>query len=274
MRTLSLVLSYKGTHYAGWQWQENALTIQQVVTQTLEKICGEKISLNGCSRTDAGVHAKRHISSFRTSCKIPVDKLPLALNALLPEDIVCLEAKEETEDFHARFDAKGKQYSYYIYVGDLKNPFTFEYAAEAPFARKKSLNLESMRLAGKILEGKHDFKCFQAVGAQTKTTVRTLYAVEVDYVHHPLIEQEKGCEEKTDYLRVRVRGDGFLYNMVRIIAGTLLYVGLGKLNLEQIRTMLEQKDRTLAGKTMQAKGLFLDEVYYEKGEEKNETSIT
>lgn len=267
MRTLSITLAYQGTAYAGWQIQSNAMTVQACVTQALEKICQETIHLQGCSRTDAGVHAKEHISSFRTHCTIPVEKLPLALNALLPEDIVCLDAQERPEHFHARFDAKGKQYSYYMYLGTYKNPFTFHYAAPIPFSKKQQLNLNAMREAAQVLQGTHDFRCFQAVGAQTKTTVRTLYAVHVDYVQSPL--ENPSCEnallEEALYLRIRVRGDGFLYNMVRIIAGTLLYVGLGKLTVEQVQTLLNKKDRTLAGKTMPAQGLFLDRVYYEEG---------
>lgn len=261
-KKFALTLAYDGKAYAGWQWQENAPSIQQTLTLALEKICKEKIVLHGSSRTDAGVHARGHVSHFQTSCQIPADKLPLALNALLPEDIACLHAKEVEDDFHARFDAKAKQYSYYMYLGRQKSPFFSPYAAVLPFAYKEQLQWEKMKEACEVLKGTHDFLCFQASGAQTKTSIRTLYALEIEEVASPFDEASTSLQK--DFLRIRVCGDGFLYNMVRILAGTLLYVGLGKMSVEDVKALLEHKNRKKAGKTMPPQGLFLDKVFYEE----------
>lgn len=244
MRKLALLLEWDGTTYAGWQFQENALTIQATVEKALYKICGEEIRLSGCSRTDAGVHAWGHVSHFVTRCPIPVDRLPLALNALLPDSISCRSAAEVDADFHARFQTTGKQYSYYIYNSSMPSALYGRYA----YHEARPLDLAAMRAAAKIIEGRHDFVCFMAAGGQVKTTVRTIYELRI--------------EPKGKQLRFVVRGDGFLYNMVRIIAGTLLYVGLGKLSVADVEQILDCGRRSLAGKTLPACGLFLDEVYY------------
>lgn len=243
-RTIALLLEWDGTAYAGWQYQENAPSIQGKVEKALTKICGESIRLHGCSRTDAGVHAWGHVSHFKTRCTIPVDRLPVALNTLLPQDISCRDAAVVKDDFHARFQTIGKQYSYYIYNFSRPSALQQRYA----YHEKRPLDLQAMMLAAQKIEGKHDFICFMAAGGQAKTTVRTIYSLKL--------------EQTGKRLRFIVRGDGFLYNMVRIIAGTLLYVGLGKLSVADIEQILRSGQRSLAGKTLPACGLFLDEVTY------------
>ncbi len=240
----ALLLQFDGTSYAGWQRQANARSVQGTLEACLKKLCKEEITVIGCSRTDAGVHAKQHISHFDSSCTVPEEKLHLALGTLLPEDISVLDAKVVPADFHARFGTSGKQYSYYIWNDRKKSALLSRYSLH----ESRPLDLEAMRLAASYLVGKKDFRCFMATGSSAKTTVRTLYRVAV--------------EEQGSLLRIVVSGDGFLYNMVRIISGTLLYIGLGKLAPEDVRHMLETGDRTLAGKTLAPQGLFLDEVYY------------
>ncbi len=240
----ALLLQFDGTSYAGWQRQANAKSVQGTVEACLAKLCHEKITLIGCSRTDAGVHARHHISHFDSACTVPEDRLYLALGTLLPEDISVLDAKVVPDHFHARFGTSGKQYSYYIWNDRKKSALLSRYSLH----ESRDLDLEAMREGASLLVGKKDFRCFMASGSSAKTTVRTLHKVELE-ANGPL-------------LRLIVAGDGFLYNMVRIIAGTLLYIGLGKLEPHDVQVMLETGDRTLAGKTLAPQGLFLDEVYY------------
>lgn len=242
---LALRTEWDGTGYAGWQFQDNARSLQECLEKALGKLYKGPIRVHGSSRTDAGVHAWGHVCHFDAPSGIPLDRLPLALNSLLPDDIAVQEAQQVAPDFHARFQARGKQYSYYIYRAENRSAFYSRYA----YREIRPLDLDKMRSACRLLEGKHDFRGFMAAGGQVKTTVRTLYLVDL--------------EEQGPLLRIRVRGDGFLYNMVRILAGTLLYVGLGKLSLAQLEEVLRVGDRSLAGKTLPACGLFLDEVYYE-----------
>lgn len=244
-RRMALLLEWDGTAYAGWQWQANAISLQAVLQKALSKVCAEPIQVTGCSRTDAGVHARGHVSHFETGCQIPVEKLPVALNALLPDDVAVRAAEEVPLDFHARFQAIEKQYSYYIHRGPTRSALLGRYS----YRESRALDLEAMREASAVLVGTHDFRCFMAAGGQVKTTVRSLYRVQV--------------EERGDLLRFIVRGNGFLYNMVRIIAGTLLYVGLGKLTVANVEEILASGNRCLAGKTLPARGLFLDEVVYD-----------
>lgn len=244
-RRIALLTDWDGTNYAGWQSQKGVRTLQDTLQQALSRILGEPIILTGCSRTDAGVHARGHVSHFDTRGRIPVEKLPLALNALLPADIGALAAAEVPATFHARYQPVAKQYSYYVARGACRSGLLQRYT----YSESRSLDLDAMRQAAKLFEGTHDFRCCMATGGQVRTTVRT--------VHLLHIQEEAGC------LRFVVRGNGFLYNMVRILAGTLLYVGLGKLEEQMIVRALETGDRTVLGKTLPARGLFLDRVEYE-----------
>lgn len=241
----ALLIEYDGTNFAGWQRQANAPSVQGALEEALSVMCKEKVTLIGCSRTDAGVHARMHVSHFEADCRVPVEKLPIALGTLLPEDIAVIEAAKVGREFHARFSPIGKQYSYYIWNNRRKSGLLHRYSVQ----EGRPLDLEAMREAAKLLLGKHDFRVFMAAGSSAKTTERTLYKLEVS-------------GEPGGLLRICVAGDGFLYNMVRIISGTLLYVGLGKLGPEDIGGMLEKGHRPLAGKTLPPQGLFLDEVYY------------
>lgn len=246
-KRFALLLQYDGTAYAGWQRQANAPSVQGTVEQALSKMCKQKVTLIGCSRTDAGVHARQHVSHFEADCRVPPEKIPLALATLLPDDISCLDAALTDKDFHARFSPKGKQYSYYIWNNRRRAALLSRYS----LAEGRPLNLQAMREAAELIVGTHDFRCFMAAGSSAKTTVRTIYKLEI-------------TGESGGLIRLCIAGNGFLYNMVRIIAGTLLYVGLGKLEARDVAVMLELGHRPLAGKTVPAKGLFLDEVYYDR----------
>ncbi|MBC7764978.1 MAG: tRNA pseudouridine(38-40) synthase TruA [Hyphomonadaceae bacterium] len=248
MRNIALKISYDGTNYHGWQRQENGITVQQVLEQTLGAILKQPITVNGCSRTDAGVHAQGFLCNFHTDARMPSDRLPYALNSLLPHDIRVHEAQDMAEAFHARFDAIGKTYRYRILnhaVGDVfTRHFTMQYVAP--------LSVENMQKAASHFVGQHDFKAFMAAGSVVKDTVRTVSQVSV---------QKAGDEIIMD-----ITADGFLYNMVRIIAGTLIYVGNGKLAVQDMPRIIAGGNRRQAGITAQPQGLCLLEVHYLGGE--------
>lgn len=239
-----LVIEYDGTNYCGWQVQKNGVSIQQRVEEAVERAVGVKTAVHSAGRTDAGVHAYGQVAHFDAETDIPADKFFYVLNTLLPDDIRIKKSYEAGGDFHARFSAKGKHYRYVIRNAREKGAIDRLYSMFEPVP----LDLGRMKEAAKHIEGTHDFAAFCAAGTDIKGTVRTVYSVEV--------------ERKDDYICIDVKGGGFLYNMVRIIAGTLMGVGKGKLAPEAVRGALEAKDRTMAGATAQAKGLFLVEVYY------------
>lgn len=286
-RNIALLTAYDGTRYAGWQRQAKEASIQGELERALAKICKHPVTLYGCSRTDAGVHAQGHVSNFFTDCRIPADRLPLALDAHLPADIVCRAAAEVAPQFNARFAAGGKQYSYYIHQGPRPLPQLRRYA----YHEARPLDFSAMQGACELLLGEHDFSAFQASGSPSAGgCVRRLYALAVwglkregfeprclamDYAPgtgrwDALIRRGEAmegspftCPERAGtLLRVVVHGSGFLYNMMRILAGTLLYVGLGKIGTEQLKEALRTGRRTLAGKTLAAAGLCLDYVDY------------
>lgn len=245
MRNIALRLRYDGTNYHGWQEQKNDRTVAATVQKALSKICGHPVKAVGCGRTDAGVHALRYCASFRTDSSIPADRLPLALNALLPKDIAAVAAVDADEDFNAVLSCKKKEYTYKIFNARIRDPF---YADRAYFY-PVPLNLQSMAEAAAHFVGTHDFKAVRSVGTETKTTVRTVYWYEVDR-NGPLIE-------------LRVCADGFLYNMARAMAGTLIYVSEGKIAPGEIPKLLEAKDRRLAGPTVPPGGLYLTRIWYD-----------
>lgn len=243
-----LTVEYNGKDYHGWQVQKNAITVQEVLESALCKI-GIKTTTVASGRTDSGVHAVGQVVHFDSDVKIPCDRLPLAINAYLPLDVAVVKCEIVSGDFNARFSAKKKTYCYRFYVSRLRHPLL----EINHYQVVKSLDLDAMRAAANEIEGEHDFKCFEAVGSKVIDTVRTVY--EIRFETKDLI----GGKE----IEIYVTGNGFLYNMVRIIAGTLLYVGQGKLTAEDVRTIIEKGDRTMAGKTLPAKGLTLERVEYD-----------
>lgn len=245
-KKIALLVQYVGTNYGGWQKQDNAPTVQDELEKALTRLCKEPIRLQGCSRTDAGVHARFHISHFISTTTMPIEKIHIAMNTILPGDITVMDAKIVDMNFNARFDTIGKKYSYYIWNNTHKSAFLTPYSIQ----ESRDLDLAAMRKAAKYLEGEHDFQGFMSQGSPVNSTIRELFEVTVH-------------GEKGQMIRIDVKGNAFLYNMVRIIAGTLLYVGLGKINADDISDIILSGRRELAGKTLAAKGLFLEEVYYD-----------
>ena len=245
MRNIKLTIKFIGTNYHGWQIQNNGITIQETLTKAVCEICNEAdIKLVGCGRTDAGVHALKYTVSFKTFSNIPSGRLPLALNTLLPDDIVCISAEDVSENFDASRCAKKKTYTYFIHNSRISDPFLFPYTHSV----KGLLDVDMMKAAADFFIGTHDFVGFAAAGFSVKTTVRTIFSLDV--------------EKKDDIISISVTGDGFLYNMVRIIAGTLIEVGFGRISPDEVSKIIKSKKRELAGPTAPAKGLFLTEVYY------------
>ena len=245
MRRLLITLSYDGTAYAGWQRQQNALAVQQVVEQALEDILGHRVTVTGASRTDAGVHALGQRMHLDTASRIPADKLPFALNTKLPRDIRALAGAEVSGTFHARFDAKGKTYRYRIHNAPHASALWRDQCAHVP----QRLDVDAMRRSLAPLIGTHDFAAFQAAGGTAKTTARTI--------------ESATLERLGQELTLTVRGNAFLYNMVRIIAGTMLDVGMGRLPENAFATALGTLDRLSLGVTAPACGLELTEIRYD-----------
>lgn len=243
---VKIILSYKGTNYAGWQVQKNGLTVQEVLENALFKLTGTQIRTTCAGRTDSGVHARGQVAHFDIETTIPAEKLPFVLNTMLPRDIRVLQAEEVPPTFNARYSAKGKRYIYNIYNSPHSSALNYEYTMHVP----QKLDLDKMQQCAKRIEGTHDFKAFCAQGSSAKTTVRTVYGITI-----------KECED--NLIQIIVEGNGFLYNMVRIIAGTLIEAGKGKLTPEDIDNILLLKNRSLAGFTAEPQGLVLDEVFYD-----------
>lgn len=249
-----LVVAYDGTNYAGWQVQKTGLGVQQRLEEALAKLFPGAGRVHGSSRTDTGVHAlgmAAHVEVPRREFKMPVAKLALALNANLPPDIRVMSARRARATFHARFDARGKQYRYLVWNHLALNPLLRTHAWHVPLP----LNLPAMRRAAQMLVGRHDFKSFAANrNYEMETTVRTITRCEV---------RRSGCA-----LTFLIEGDGFLYKMCRGIVGTLVQVGRGKFAVEEVQAMLAAKDRRVAGMTAPAQGLVLWKVFYGKEKSK------
>ncbi|WP_418223097.1 tRNA pseudouridine(38-40) synthase TruA [Clostridium isatidis] len=244
MRNIKLTIEYDGTNYLGWQKQKNGATIQGTLEEAIKLLTKEEIELVGSSRTDTGVHAKAFIANFKTNSTIPADKFREAINHKLPEDIVIIKSEEVDINFHSRYDAKGKTYSYSIINRDIYPAIGRNYL----YHIKKKLNINSMKEACKYFIGTYDFSAFKSSGSSVKTSIRTIKDLHID--------------EKNEIIKIYVTGDGFLYNMVRIIVGTLLMVGNNKIKPEEITNIIESKDRQKAGICVPAKGLTLEKVYY------------
>ena len=245
MRNIALKMMYNGTAYHGWQVQKDQPTVAETLERALAQVCGHPVRVTGCGRTDAGVHAMRYVANFRTDCRVPADRFHLAVNSRLPEDIAVREAVEVAEDFNAIGSCQKKEYTYQIYNSRIKDPF---YVHRAYFYPKR-LDEDRMDRAARAFEGTHDFRAVRSVGTETRTTVRT--------VHYCRVTREG------ELLRLRVCADGFLYNMVRAITGTVLYAAEGKLAPEDIPAILASGNRTLAGPTVPPGGLYLTRLWYE-----------
>lgn len=241
---VKLVVAYEGTNYCGWQIQPNGITIEQVLNETLSSLLGEEITVMGASRTDAGVHSLGNVAVFETHTKMPAEKISFALNQRLPEDIVVQESCQVPEDFHPRFSKSRKTYEYRILNCRFRQPLE----RRTSYFYHYPLDVRAMQKAAAYLVGEHDFTSFASVHAQTNTYVRTIYALDV--------------VREGDMIRIRVQGNGFLYNMVRIIAGTLIQVGAGIKKPEDMESILAGKDRELAGPTAPAHGLTMIGLEY------------
>lgn len=268
MKNIKLVIAYDGTRYNGWQKQGNTKnTIQEKLEEILSKLMGEKIEVIGSGRTDAGVHAIGQVANFKIKDKLlkqffkewenedieyGLKNVHKELNRYLPQDIRIISVSEENERFHARLNAIGKHYSYRIDNGEISEVFLRKYLLRI----EEKLDLDKMRNAAQMLIGEHDFKSFCANKKMKKSTVRTIYKIE--------ITKDKGI------VKIDFYGNGFLYNMIRIMVGTLIEIGLSKRNPNDIKRILETGSRSEAGYLVSGNGLFLEEVYYDKIEEKGE----
>lgn len=251
MKKIKLDISYLGSAYCGWQVQPGRPTVQKFMQNACEKALGVACEISGCSRTDSGVHAKSFICTARFSKEansIPTEKLPIAINLLLPPDIRVKSAEEVSLDFHPRYWAKGKEYQYVFCDDSYQDPFLYGRVYFVPC----KLDEQMMNLCAQRLVGSHDFAAFMASGSKITDTVRRIYGCTV--------------ERKDNLIILTVSGDGFLYNMVRIIAGTLLLAGKGDLNIDDMDKVIASKDRSLAGQTLPPQGLYLNKVFYSEKE--------
>ena len=245
MKNIALRLRYDGSRYHGWQVQKNAVTVAQTMEEALAKVCGERVKLTGCGRTDAGVHALRYCANFHSGCTVPVDRLPLAVNSRLPDDIAVVDAVEVPDDFNAIGSCVKKEYVYKILNSRIPDPFLADRVCFYP----QRLDISLMQAAARAFEGTHDFKAVRSEGTQTRTTVRTVYWCR--------------AEKDGDLITVSICANGFLYNMCRAMVGTMVYASYGKLIPEEIPALLEKRDRRLTGPTMPPQGLYLNRVWYE-----------
>ena len=245
MGTYKLTLSYDGTEYCGFQLQPNGPTIQGHLEKALSDVYKTEIKVKGCSRTDAGVHARMYVCSYIAPDCVPPEKLPLAIRAYLPDDICVYNCEKVNDDFHARYDNQGKTYCYTINTAKFQDVFTRRFEWHYP----KSLDTLSMQKATEAFIGKHDFSGFMSAGSDILDTVRTISRLDVI--------------KDGDRIKIYVRADGYLYNMVRIIVGTLVMVGNGKINPDEMEDIIKSCDRTRAGITAPPQGLMLYEVHYE-----------
>lgn len=245
MKNIALRLRYDGSRYHGWQVQKNAITVAQTMEEALAKVCCERVKLTGCGRTDAGVHALRYCANFHSDCTVPVDRMPLAVNSRLPDDIAVVDAVEVPDDFNAIGSCVKKEYVYKILNSRIPDPFLADRVCFYP----QRLDISLMQAAARAFEGTHDFKAVRSEGTQTKTTVRTVYWCR--------------AEKDGDLITVSICANGFLYNMCRAMVGTMVYASYGKLIPEEIPALLEKRDRRLTGPTMPPQGLYLNRVWYD-----------
>ncbi len=245
MRNIKMTIKYDGSRYKGFQrLKDNDMTIQGKIESVLSKMTEENIEIIGSGRTDMGVHAYGQVANFKTKCDLPIKKMKTYLYEYLPEDIVITSLEEVDERFHSRYNAKSKIYLYKIFNNEFHDPFLRKYTTHIP----KQLNLDLMKEGSKYLVGEHDFTSFASSKSKKKSNVRTITSISI--------------QENNGLIDIYVEGDGFLYNMVRIIVGALIDVGLKKISPKDIKTMLEAKDRSVSSDTAPGKGLYLYKVKY------------
>lgn len=245
-RNILVILSYDGSRYHGWQVQKNALTVQEVFQNALEKIINQKVDIKGCSRTDTGVHANMYAVNFKTSSKIRCENIIYALNRFLPKDIAAIKSLEVPLDFHARYSCKGKEYIYKIWNNKIRNPFLNNRA----FHYWYPLDENYLNSAAQMFIGSHDFTSFATLDKrETKNMIRNI--------------EKFNVYRNGDMVEFKVKADGFLYNMVRIMSGTLLRIAQNKIKPEDIPRIIESKNRKNAGPTAPPEGLYLNKVFYD-----------
>lgn len=244
MRNVRLLIEYDGTDYAGWQWQKNDRTIQETLSKAIGQVIQEPIKLYGASRTDAGVHAQGQVANFKTTSDIPSEQLLHAINFYLPHDITIKNAADTTESFHAQYGAKSKVYQYTLFNDWIRTSLNRNFCLVCGFR----LDIDKMIEATKAIIGTHDFTSFTTKARCEKHRIRTVKKLDI-------IKEEP-------YIYFTVEADGFLYNMVRTMVGTLIEVGRGKFTAERVKDILDAKNRGLSGPTAPAKGLCLIEVNY------------
>lgn len=243
-KNIFLVIEYRGKNYSGWQRQKNGLSVQEVIENALFKLTNQEIKLIGSGRTDAKVNALGQCANFRIDSSIPASRFYMALNSLLPEDIRILTSYQVDENFHSRYSAVGKHYRYTI----LNRSVASAIYKDSTYHVRQDLDVDKMIKAASFFVGEHDFRAFMASGSNVKNTVRTIYTLDITK-DGPLIH-------------IDIVGNGFLYNMVRIIAGTLLQVGKGEVSWEKVMDIILSKNRQMSGPTLRAQGLCLVEVFY------------
>jgi len=244
MKNIKLTIEYNGKNYRGWQKQPTETSVQETIEKAIYKITREEVKLNGSGRTDKGVHALGQVATFHTNSTIPGDKFRIALNSVLPKDIAIRESKEVDMEFHARYSAKGKTYIYIIYNDKIRSPIHDETSYHVSY----DLDMNKMTSSALKLLGTHDFTSFTSSGTKVTNKVRTIHDIKII--------------EKNKLIEIRYTGNGFLYNMIRIITGTLIDISRGNIK-EDILNILSAKDRNRAGITAPAKGLYLERVYYD-----------
>lgn len=244
MRRIKLTVAYDGTDYCGWQIQPNGITVEEVLNRALSRLTGEEMRVIGASRTDAGVHARGNVAVFDTASTVPPERFAYAVNPLLPEDIVVVGAEEVPQDWHPRYQNSVKTYEYHILNREMPDPLRRRESWHVSFP----LDLDSMREAAAYLRGEHDFRSFCSIHTGVKTTVRTIYTLDID--------------RSGNLITIRISGNGFLYNMVRIIVGTLVEVGRGFRTPENMRDILNAEEREKAGATAPPQGLVLVSIAY------------
>ena len=248
MRNIFITIEYFGKNYVGWQFQNNGVSIEQKICEAASKLLGHEIKLYGSGRTDSGVHALGQTANFYTESKIPIKKITGGLNAYLPDDIRVTGAEEQDMKFNARFDAKSKEYMYVIYNRSIMHPVLRDRATHVFY----DLDLEKMERAAADLIGEHNFAGFMGSGSNVKNTVREIYDVRF--------------EKEGNIIRFYIRGNGFLYNMVRIIIATLIDIGRGRYEDDRIKQILAEEKRSMANVTAPPEGLYLKKVYYQDAE--------